>query len=236
VDKDYTRWLLAQPWFKIKYQNIHTLVINNFRVPTDTPEHNEMQVRFLRQEYALRLAYLLYPALFFWNSERINTELSKALNGLSNPHRETIKNRLGEFCGKQLLQISTPALEEGYDVSYWVRYGLFVRLEYDDPRSGEKYAFERNGSHSLRIVVEIKPTVGDDFPSVLRQMKASMPVSDMDHIRKVHRCLLLQDYMGEGANREQFVQFFRSQGYGVIFTDDIDAVQLPSFEENFRCK
>lgn len=63
-DKEYTQWLLAQPWFKTKYQNIHMVVINNFRKPADTPEHNELQVKFLNNEFSLKLAYLLEPRLF----------------------------------------------------------------------------------------------------------------------------------------------------------------------------
>jgi hypothetical protein len=176
-DKDYTNWLLAQPWFKTKYQNIHMIVINNFHAPVDTPEHNELQVKFLDKKYALKLAYLLEPRLF------------------DKGHLPTISNL---------------TVEKGYDVSYMAS-------------TPHWYA-------SAKILIEIKPTIADDFPSVLRQMKASMPITcgDFDDPRKkFYYCLVVRDYIGVGADREQFIQFFQSQGYRVIFWTDIENTKLP---------
>ena len=51
-DKEYCEWLIAQDWFRPKFTAIHTLIINNFGVPDETPEHNALQAvsgRELRQ-------------------------------------------------------------------------------------------------------------------------------------------------------------------------------------------
>lgn len=173
-DKEYTKWLLAQPWFKTKYQNIHMLVINNFREPLDTPEHNELQVKFLDNEFSLKLARLLEPRL---------------------------------FDGTTLPKLSKPVFETGYDVSYMAS-------------SAQMKLY-------IKILIEIKPTIGDDFPSVLRQMKASMPLIEDSLGTKSYYCLLVRQYNGEGANKEQFIKFFQSQGYTVVFFDDIENIVLP---------
>ncbi len=172
-DKEYTKWLLAQPWFKTKYQNIHMLVINNFREPVDTPEHNELQVKFLDKEFSLKLAYLLEPRLF---------------------HKTDVPN------------ISKPTFETGYDVSYM--------------------ASTPHWYLSVKILIEIKPTIGDDFPSILRQMKASMPIREDASRNKTFYCLAVRDYVGEGASKEQFIDFFQSQGYTVVFISDIENINL----------
>lgn len=173
-DKEYTHWLLAQPWFKTKYQNIYTVVINNFHEPVDTPEHNEMQVKFLNRDYALKFACLLEPRFY---------------DAAKTP------------------QSSEPIFERGYDVSY-MTVSEELRLY-------------------IKFIVEIKPTIGDDFPSVLRQMKTSMPVLYDEHVTKTFYCLLVRQYVGEGASRDQFIQFFQSQKYTVVFASDVDSVQLP---------
>lgn len=68
-DRPYLEWLQGQDWFRSRYQNINTLIINNFREPTETPEHNKLQALFLdgkflyqfiehlKSKYASRFCY-----------------------------------------------------------------------------------------------------------------------------------------------------------------------------------
>jgi hypothetical protein len=46
-DRDYCDWLLQQSWFMQRFPELHTIVINNFGEPNETPEHNRLQLRFL---------------------------------------------------------------------------------------------------------------------------------------------------------------------------------------------
>jgi hypothetical protein len=54
--------------------------------------------------------------------------------------------------------------------------------------------------------VEIKPSVGDDYPAVLRQMKA-YPID--------HKILFLVSYTG--TTEQQFIDTFKSAGIAVVF-------------------
>ncbi|MDY0090590.1 MAG: hypothetical protein RBR78_09515 [Flavobacteriaceae bacterium] len=74
--------------------------------------------------------------------------------------------------------------------------------------------------------IEIKPTVSDDFPSVLRQMKASMPVKGY-----INSILFLKEYTGIGATKEEFCNYFKSQGYLVVFENEIDNIDFPNFDQ-----
>ena len=76
-DKDYSEWLLAQAWFKEKNINLYNLVINNLREPIDTPEHNKIQIKFLKSDYRLKLDYLLNPNFFKKSSKVINEAFRK---------------------------------------------------------------------------------------------------------------------------------------------------------------
>ncbi len=53
-DRQYVEWLTAQPWFRERFANIHTLIVNNFQEPTETPVHNALQARFLDQAFRAR--------------------------------------------------------------------------------------------------------------------------------------------------------------------------------------
>jgi hypothetical protein len=52
--------------------------------------------------------------------------------------------------------------------------------------------------------------VSDDYPAVLRQMNANGT-----------SVLLLREYTGQGAIREQFVKTFATAGKRVVFLDEI---------------
>lgn len=54
-DKQYADWLVKQPWFREKHPQLYTIVINNFSLPDDTPEHNTLQARFFDNEFCLAL-------------------------------------------------------------------------------------------------------------------------------------------------------------------------------------
>lgn len=51
ADPEYCEWLSGQSWFIEKYAHIHTLIINNFGDPSETPEHNRLQLRFLDETF-----------------------------------------------------------------------------------------------------------------------------------------------------------------------------------------
>ena len=63
ADQDYCEWLVSQPWFKSRYGNVYNILIQGGGEPQDSPEHNEMQARFLEDDWCLRLAAVLMPRL-----------------------------------------------------------------------------------------------------------------------------------------------------------------------------
>lgn len=222
-DKEYLEWLTSQSWFKSRYLNLYNIVINNFREPADTPEHNKMQIKFLRPEYRLKLAYLLMPNLFTNNSKVIKEKISNYLEGKSPKKVDYFIDNLREETN--LLKLPDPRFEP-VDVSYSVSYGIYMDQSSSD---GNSICF-RNSIHGS-FSIEIKPTISDDFPAILRQMKASMPPSSDVHS---HYILLVGSYTGVGATQTEFIQYFQTQGYIVVFAHEIDEVVLPEIEIEFK--
>lgn len=70
------------------------------------------------------------------------------------------------------------------------------------------------------IRIEIKPSVGDDFPAVLRQMKRSKA-----------NYLYVRSFGSASVSRDDFVKFFRSQEIRVIFEEEVEPFIDESFPE-----
>jgi hypothetical protein len=66
------------------------------------------------------------------------------------------------------------------------------------------------GCYYTKVALELKPSVSDDYPSILRQMKASGAT-----------ILVTRDYTGQGATRDQFVQLFKTADISVVFLNEI---------------
>jgi len=185
----------------------------------------------------LKLAYLLNNSFFDINSEKINSGIRLTLNNLSEQNKKNFidalanPSRSSEFglYTKKLLLYSSPVFEQ-VDVSYYVSFGLYLNYNNENNHHGWTTFGRKNMSY---IWIEIKPTVSDDFPAILRQMKASMPVKN-NGSGDNYFILLVREYTGIGATKEEFIEYFKSQGYLVIFENHIENITLPDYEIELR--
>jgi hypothetical protein len=112
---------------------------------------------------------------------------------------------------------------EGADVAFQVygEYSVRAWLRSDDPMLRDdrpQTLLLRNTQEKFRV--EVKPIVGDDYPAILRAMKA---VKD--------RQLLVGEYVGAGATWSQVVQVFGLSGIQAVLLDDVEQVQVPESVE-----
>lgn len=165
-DRPYLDWLLSQSWFKEKFGNVYNVVINNGNEPSETPEHNAMQIKFLSQEYRQKFACEI-----FW-------ELMPCTDA---PEFE----------------------KDGIDV-----------------------CFSPNPYRMTTICVEIKPTVGDDYPAILRQVKRYKKNNPLATF-----VLLVREYTGSGASESEFTHFFLSQGVEVVFESEVEGIDMSEYQK-----
>ena len=168
-DRQHVDWLTAQPWFRDRFANIYTLIVNNFQEPTETPAHNRLQAMFLDETFRRQIFKYLYGEVF-----------------------------------------------EKVSVSFEVG-GFDVVIGSNAPEPKDLKAVWRGAAYSF----EIKPTVGDDYPAVLRQIKAAQNARKTDFVFSAVPILLLEEYVGSGATLEQFVEIFKTSDIRVIFLDDV---------------
>jgi len=232
-DQPYLDWLTSQDWFRQRYQNIYAIIINYPGKPAETPDHNRMQVKFLNRGYQLKLAVLLLGTdLFKWNQSHFDQNIGVLLENAKRKHIKThgasdyltkrLKEPLSRLDRLELLTVGSPVFEDkGTDVSYQLSYGYgnFGISGDEEFCAPEFFKALWKCSTSISLRIELKPTVGDDFPAVLRQLKA-----DNSNV------LVLQVYSGTGASWDEFVRYFASQGIRVVLAAGIDAVDLPKFD------
>jgi hypothetical protein len=200
ADRDYVQWLMAQDWFRDK--PLYQVIINSGAEPQETPEHNALQVLFLDPGFSLRFARHVEPGCEVEARRSMLAELSKARSD-----RWVAKEDLAT------LDLINGAYEMAIKFEPKFEVGDFGRAPVDVLLKG--YSSDKRlpnlGSCFFRRTIEIKPSVSDDYPAVLRQMKNSHS-----------EVLLTREYTGQGATREQFVALFETAGIAVVFVDEID--------------
>lgn len=84
----------------------------------------------------------------------------------------------------------------------------------DEPPYIEEIKFKTE-CYDVSFLIEIKPSVGDDYPAILRQIRS---LKSQSHFIKI---LLVNEYNGIGISEENFIKLFKTQGIIVLFIRDI---------------
>jgi hypothetical protein len=220
-DKEYCEWLAGQDWFRTRFTAIHTLIINNFAAPHETPEHNALQARFLDADWCQQFAlasgwkpdfhralndcfglaqhYAKQVEREVTSAERDWAEAQAAAQRL----KETDWNLRYRADVQQRLATVRATFETVRDIEslrhrlLGATWGFRARCEFEvqgvdvvlhvcvaTDAVFPHYYKQSYGGHVERFAdarldinesfaIECKPLVGDDYPAVLRQMKAT---------------------------------------------------------------
>ena len=225
-DRPYLEWLSAQDWFRERYTGIYTLIVNNFTEATETPDHNALQVLFLDDDFCAKFITVLKPRwradLLKELSDNIASQRRHIIEHMGSKWTsEALKNQLAEALDKlpgdglKTSFVFTQVFEQG-GIDVQLRWGI-QSTEMLPWLSSYPYTLGNRHyggvGHYNRLNIEIKPAVGDDYPAVLRQMRANGS-----------GVLFAQSYAGIGATEAQFVKTFAMSNIKVIFRRAVDVV------------
>ena len=232
ADDSYVRWLTAQDWFRTRHATLYQIVINKGAEPTETPEHNAIQVRFLDDAFCVALVESVvgtcssYALELRWsNSDKIDARI----DGLKNRSYDAAKHEW------QKEQQEKERARDKQNIAALRDLRKQLDKPFSDLTANIERRFEERGvdvilrgsigyaSHTglkvpdsfwdhFHLHIEIKPTVGDDYPAVLRQMRANGS-----------GVLLLAQYTGVGATYKQLVQTFATAGIRVVTLTAVEA-------------
>jgi hypothetical protein len=203
-DAKYRDWLMAQDWFREKFADTYTLIVNNFRETAETPEHNALQAKFTDDGWVKRFAEkVAFGGLDF--TKWVESQKWGALHTRDWWLKPAQVDAI-ESAGVEDLAVSVESV--AYEVS-----GADVRVEWRMNSPHHKWSIE-NG----KTLVECKPVVGDDYPGVLRQMQKSGS-----------KVLLIGagGYTGTGATLGQVQKIFAASKIRIMFARHVDQPNLP---------
>ena len=219
-DLPYLEWLKNQDWFKQKYQQFNTVVINNFQEPSETPEHNKLCNLFLDESNCYKLFRLVVSQFDIKESKKI---LSKAKN------EDPIKPKI--FIPDSQTTIQIPSLK---DINYRMAITdenykdelikqkiikeitvtpqwTFVPTVFEDKSIDVKFSYyDKNGNFNpIPFFIEVKPCIGDDYPAILR------------HVNNNECQYVIGDkFTAAGATIEQVKEIFkRSKKTLILFSE-----------------
>jgi len=214
-DPQYVQWLLSQPWFKERYGGIQTLIVNNFKGDDgDTPEHNEFQSEFL----SLPFAYSVFCASL----------RGKPFGDWEEALLYDFRDSVEKFSESK--SFNRGFEEEGWDVYFQMEYAAWGVLPKEHPelqrKNMEDYTRYDDGSRDIGwgglCFIEVKPTLAEEFPSVLRQVKARRG-------RRGKCVVLVKDFLTESVSFESVRRIFSSSGVRLLRCSDIQMIEPPKW-------
>ena len=224
-DPQYCEWLTAQGWFR--ENSVYQLIINNFGEPAETPEHNRLQAMFLDNTLCLQLFRKLG-----WEPLDKEHMIVTAQKALDETRRKLEKDSDSYYSRKKDWEYNIKELETFLE-DYPNVENDQIKIEYEFEYSGwdvkiiAKLPFAdamwradglRNIIYQVSCAVEVKSDVSDDYPAILRQMKANERIYKADY-----RTLVFDKFIATGATLEQVKQIFRSSGFHVLSFTEICA-------------
>lgn len=237
ADPQYCEWLLAQDWFRSRYQPIYTIVVNNFGEPAETPEHNQMQALFTDVDYCKRfiLRACTRPLLARFTElkdeklgfeafdlKRLETQRETLKETWWREHQPDRYDKEVKGAEAHIAQIKatieklqkTAVADFNVSATFEV-HGADVLLEY-------RFLFHCNRLEADGyIYVECKPSLGDDYPAVLRQI---ITISSQFGRHPLMCLLFVGDggYTGTGASFEAVRTMFLSRGVHIALQRDLN--------------
>lgn len=239
-DPQYAEWLLGQGWLAERFAELHSAILTRGAGTDDTPEHNAIQARFLDPVFRCASVLAADAATIerlaeqaqHWSTETERRALAAARDRLAGfrwqlrefRDNETVYreptdeekprldllmgevNRLAEEVARpRPMSFRTTVTFErrGVDV---VIFGRFV-ISPDDTHVGEGTPL---------VSVEIKPSMGDDYPTVMRQMQ-----------RLGATVLLLGQYTGTAVPLPALREMFAANQQRLIMVQDAEC-ELPA--------
>lgn len=218
-DPAYADWVTAQGWVAERFAELHAAILSRGAGTDDTPEHNTLQARFLNagfretvirmivgnSEIAREIAYS--RAATIEGLEKKLKDEEWALENLTTGWRKNQPNADAEAVAsrQRIFQIAGQIDEAGFRELAII---TSVRVEV---RGIDVVLFWGIRSGYRELFLELKPSLGDDYPSVMRQMK-----------RLGAKILVIGQYHGRGASEPELRELFSLEGMTILFLQEIE--------------
>lgn len=239
-DHKYVHWCKLQPWFKTRYPAVYNIVVHQTLPKLDhdlTPEHNRLQNKFLEKSFQNSfLNYLSEPFLpdtfqddickiyttdvykKYCDGEQfcLNCEYRVEFEGPCN-WDVIISRRVYGDC------LTLTQVEEKYPRE---QTSIEINKEFKEKGIGNLikvtgYNIGLRTNSNCKAYVELKPSLGDDYPIVLRKMKQQLKFTEGYPYSGQKYVLLIEQFDSFYTTREQLKIIFKQTGITVLFLNEL---------------
>lgn len=221
-DPQYCQWLASQDWFVGRYPQINTLIINNFCEQADTPEHNALQARFLDSDFIERF---VKKAFNYGEPQDIKDRIKAQIEYCAKRSKED----LNLYCAMLRKQVGSYHFEcnkcECYKALNDETTGKISVSDAEFEVLGNDVVFGfyiYNWGDYHNVLVEVKPCLGDDYPSVLRQIKANAKAYVDKKREQVCVVLLYDKFTATSVCEKNVRMFFKASNVCAFRFNEID--------------
>ena len=228
-DSNYCQFLMSRSWFREKYNNIYQIFIGFFGKPEDTPAYNILQAQFDDNDFCMALGKLCN-----WKGMtkiKCSRNINEAINKISlmlDPYSYGYKQKQEDLEDLKFhKKILSENVYEENGIDYCEGYPLFS-IEHEFEEQGwdviirsisynchDCIVYKNCTVQQNLIGVEIKPSIGDDYPSILREMKNNS-------IHPDYQCLVYDKFEVTNVTLEQVKNIFSASKIKVFSIDDIE--------------
>lgn len=195
-DPSYAQWLLGQAWLADRFAELHAALANRGAAQDDTPEHNLIQARFTHRNFRVTFLETVFPDLI--DNDRLS---------ILDWNRKHPRDQMNP-------PFDTPATAAQFEVN-----GIDVLISWS-----LSYPTPQFDSTAHLVSVEIKPSLGDDYPAVMRQIQRLKPFG-----RFGPQCLLIDSYAGRTIPYPQLRDMFQANGVRLVTLREIQNRMPPEF-------
>lgn len=240
-DPSYAQWLLGQSWLAQRFAELHAAILTRGSTPDDSPEHNAIQARFT--EPLFRHAFLLaacpdelrrsqewdHRRTREWREEPLESarrsaaraadRIAEYSSALRKGWNRYFENELSAAQADQAAALAKIPGLEAVAAQPLPRMVSAVRFEDRgvDVRLAWTFAdIPTTSDFGHQVNIEIKPSLGDDYPTVMRQMA-----------RTRSTLLLIDTYTGRAVPLPQLRDMFQANGVTLITLREVEA-ELPT--------
>jgi len=216
-----------------------------------TPEHNRLQNSFLNEQTQLKLINKFFDITradtsafeneeFIqhfgrrtvpngWGQPTVSIEFEAKFNWdlvisfRSSRHGKDVSNPMFEFPAEERRE------HIGQLNQFLSKYNMTLDFKYSHVGSVQKTTWYVRTKHdhceNAKIHCELKPTLGDDYPCVLRKMKNQIELTKKDSKggfgEQLIFVLIVTQFESVSATRDELKAIFRQSNIRIVFTEDL---------------
>ena len=216
--KKYIEWLMLQNWLSEELRSqINVFITHGGKNSEETPEHNRIQMIFLNREYRRAICSFFYRCPII-------------------PKKVSFEAKVGAIFADVFFDFKTKGVTSSSRVCDKCKENTLFSRNYafmEKPVMCDSCGRERPTSFDFKyynpisgkMFIEIKPSVSDEYPSVLRQIKRMQEEAERGCF-----VLLYGSFDSKYVSEDEFVEIFESSKIKCVSMKQLEEKRLHLIE------